>query len=385
MALFEHRRPPLLYKNRTPYKCIGSIAPQLPPPASTVPSIGPLQRPSCTAINVHRRFRELAALNLPYAVFLGLCAYLHALRGWRWEIAPACLDSFICAYPAYRGSSEYRRASYHAWFQAVSPPSPGPPILTAGTLDAIADENQYTFGFVRESLLAIAQHRGLAIEGYPPAGRYAHEDHGLRQIYTPPPAPAPPAAGPVHDIQFRPLDFDHLPVWHDKKALRVSLEIRTRDELAEWLRQDWVFDTYEEYCVAVLDTWRSERADLAPAIRRSSAKFVINSSVHALCRHDAHFLRGGDRADWTPEEHDICFITRLVTEGRRAGRWWERCNPDDTAALCTIGYRLMCWLRHIHRLVATTCTGPLRQRAADCQWFTELQHERACRARHRAV
>jgi hypothetical protein len=288
-------------------------------------------------MNIHRRFRELnpAAADMSSPVFLGLCAYLHVLLSWRWPIPAEQFDNFICAYQAYQKHPSYRQVSYHAWFWSNPQPTPRPPILEADTLDAIAAENPYTFGFVNESMCAIARHRGLdpadatrAALGPPRTDIQPAQDRIPGTPPHPDPQHAAPNTGtptqPIRAAQFQPLDLDELGdpyIWHNEKALRKSLGVRDRDELFKWMQQDWVFEVYEEYCVAVLDQWLLERCVPAlPASRGSSAKFIINSSARALQLQDTHHLQDRDRTRWTQDEHDVRFIVRLVDEGRRYGR-----------------------------------------------------------------
>jgi hypothetical protein len=342
-----------------------------PAPAST----------RCLVMIVHRRFRELVALDLPPPVFLGLCAYLYVLLGWGWPVPGGRLDSFICAYQTYRHLPPHR-VSYHAWLEANPyPDGQHPPLLDLATLGAIVDENPYTFAFVRESLHIIARQRGLVPPD--PAPPVDVDPQGDRAPDRGDPGPSLGALS-VHDTQDQPLELDDLQVWHDEKALRKSLDLHDRAELFQWIQQDWVFDIYEEYCVAVLDHWRANRGgDVQPTIRGSAARFIISTGIRALA-HDTHHLQDRDRTHWTQDEHDIRFIARLVSEGRQPERWWERQrSPVHTATLCTTAYRLLCWLRHVHRLVATRGVGGQLQRAVDCKWYTQLQEERARRADER--
>jgi hypothetical protein len=319
------------------------------------------------ALNIYRRFQELAGLSLPSHVFLGLCAYLYALVGWHWPLPAERFDSFICSYAVYKDLGHVT-ASYHTWFLQL--PQPGRySILDRATLERIAAENPYTFALTRESLCAIARRHGAAAPSPAP----------VAALPPMPPRAATPATPPTAlALPPQPPDLTSLQPWHDERALRKALGVRDRDELLAWVRQDWVFAIYEEYYTAVLSQWQAGRPDLHPGVRGSSATFIVNSSLAAL---HSYTLPVQDRSRWTQDQHDIRLVSRLVAEGQQPDRWWERHGPGETPTLCITAYRFLCWLRHIHRLAATQGAGSQLQRAVDCRWFTELQEERTRRAR----
>ncbi|KAE9370676.1 hypothetical protein N431DRAFT_509922 [Stipitochalara longipes BDJ] len=279
-------------------------------------------------------------------------------------------------------------------------------------LAAIRQENPYTFALADESLRAIAHERTLrATKDYPHSGEshsgsawssrqqgntYNRASYGM----------SGPTSSPIEDTQhggcrdslsnpptatsaaqFQDLG-EFLPErqWHSEKAIRDRLGVRNKQELLAWLCQDWVLDVCEAYCAAQLDTKRMEEqkyldagGEVAPGRKRSSAKFLINSSVLALHSKAARYTEDlVNTSNWSADDHDIRFIVRLVQHGRYASRWWENWGEaKHTAALCCTAYQILCWLRHIHRLSSGPSASNQVQRAIANHWQILLRTARA--------
>ncbi|KAF8860616.1 hypothetical protein BDZ45DRAFT_741281 [Acephala macrosclerotiorum] len=115
--------------------------------------------------------------------------------------------------------------------------------------------------------------------------------------------------------------------WHSEKELRDSLGVRNKEELLAWLKEQMYLDN---------------GCDIPPGRKRSSAKFLINSSALTLNSRNPRYTYG------------------------YAGRWWENwCEAEHTGMLCCTAYKVLCWLRHIHRLSSgSSPTNQLRRATA---------------------
>lgn len=179
---------------------------------------------------------------------------------------------------------------------------------------------------------------------------------------------------------------------NSEEALRKLLELRDRTELATWLSQDWVADVYIEYYDVTIDQWRRTMetieavgGKIPPQERRSSQKFLVHHAADALRSRCARYVTTTvAKSFWTNDDHDIRFIVRIVDEGRASGRCWERfTRGHHTEYLCTVAYRLMYWLRAMHKIIVAT-SGMSRWHKANCdRWFKFLRHIRDQRARLR--
>ena len=192
--------------------------------------------------------------------------------------------------------------------------------------------------------------------------------------------PSPPAVQPPAPQDLRKCS---------EEALRKLLGVRDKEEMVLWLSQGWVVDIYAEYCRATIDDWRAAMetieangGDIPLPERRSSQKFLVNRAADALRSRNPRFTSTHVADDhWTGDDHDVRFIVRLVDEGRVSGRCWERYNRGDhTERLCAIAYRLMCWLRAMHRITNAT-SGSSRWYKANCdRWVAVLSNARRRRA-----
>jgi hypothetical protein len=154
------------------------------------------------------------------------------------------------------------------------------------------------------------------------------------------------------------------------------------------LSQDWVLDVCDGYCAAQLDTKRLHEqrsldngTSVAPGRRRSSARFLINTSVQALHNKTARYTQDVvNTSNWTTDDHDVRFIVRLVQQGRCAGRWWENwCEAKHTGKLCCTAYQVLCWLRHIHGVSSGSSSNSRIQRVLANHWHALLTDARAKR------
>jgi hypothetical protein len=86
---------------------------------------------------------------------------------------------------------------------------------------------------------------------------------------------------------------------------------------------------YDEYYVSKLDIRRRDEETLfregqsvPPTRKRLSSTFLINTAVSALhCLRSRYSQYPVEKTNWMPEDHDIRFLTRIIQEGRRSGRW----------------------------------------------------------------
>jgi len=113
----------------------------------------------------YRQFQERYATDLSISEFLGLCAYLFVIVRWKYDISICAFDSFVYEYSRFKSAREsVKDRSYHQWLLdegLLAGPQSCATILCEQTLRAISDENQYTFGYVEESLEAIFQEQCL--------------------------------------------------------------------------------------------------------------------------------------------------------------------------------------------------------------------------------
>ena len=174
-----------------------------------------------------------------------------------------------------------------------------------------------------------------------------------------------------------------------EEALRKLLHLRDREEMATWLSQDWVADAFIEYYDTAIDHWRrameaieAAGGEIPPQERRSSIKFLVNRAADALRSRNIRYVSASIVGSyWTKDDQDIRFLVRTVDAGRAAGRCWERYTHGDyTEHLCTVAYRLMCWLRAMHKITVAT-SGMSRWKKANCdRWFNVLRRIREQRA-----
>ncbi len=176
---------------------------------------------------------------------------------------------------------------------------------------------------------------------------------------------------------------------NSEEALRKLFRLRDRNEMAAWLTQVWVADIYIEYYNVAIDHWRrameaveAAGGEIPPQERRSSQKFLVHRAADALRSRSPRYVSTPvAKAYWTKDDHDIRFIVRIVDEGRASGRCWERyTSGDHTEYLCAVAYRLMCWLRAMHKITVAT-SGMSRWHKANCdRWFNILRRIRDQRA-----
>lgn len=174
-----------------------------------------------------------------------------------------------------------------------------------------------------------------------------------------------------------------------EEAVRKLLCLRSRDEMATWLSQDWVADAFIEYYNMAIDHWRTAMeaieaagGEIPPQDRRSSEKFLVGRAADALRSRNPRYVAPSiAESYWTKDDQDIRFLVRIVDAGRASGRCWERyTRGDHTEYLCTVAYRLMCWLRAMHKITVAT-SGMSRWKKANCDgWFNILRGIRGQRA-----
>ena len=376
-----------------------------------------------------RQFEDQYRTSLSSIVFRGLCSYLYVLLQWGYTLQPPAFDSFILAYPRFLECCQtlHDNSSYHVWLldHGLTTGIRGH-ILSLEALSSIRAENPYTFEYAAASLIAILRQRekpgvldtseflrgqrlaaiAKPIEGMDLSLHSRHDqssggsqDSGTTASTDSEDRAKEPSPEQLQSPQpdcsnrFEDLEGSELPVhqWHSEKDLRSSLRIRDKHELLTWLKQDWVLSIYDEYCTAELDPRRAHERRLqtqgVPIPRtpkRSSAKFLINSSVAALrAVAKSRFLC--DRpvtTNWTSDDHDIRFMVRLVQAGRVSGRWWEnRRQEKHLKELCIVAYRLLSWLRYTHRLSSARSKSSQMQRAAASHWYQKLTTARTARAK----
>jgi hypothetical protein len=118
--------------------------------------------------------------------------------------------------------------------------------------------------------------------------------------------------------------------WHSEKQLRESLGIRNKEELLVWLSQDWVVDICNIYYAVQIDNkcleeqkYLDNGSDVPPGRKRSSAKFLINSSIIVLRAGygNSRYTQGyANVSNWTVDNFDIKFVVQMVRKGKQAGR-----------------------------------------------------------------
>ena len=177
--------------------------------------------------------------------------------------------------------------------------------------------------------------------------------------------------------------------YHSEEALRKQLQLRDRDELAAWLSQDWVADVYIEYYDVAIHQWRTAMeaieaagGDIPLREKRLLKKFLVRRAADALRSRSQRYVPiSVAKAYWTKDDHDIRFIVQIVDKGRASERCWERyTRGNDTEYLCAVVFRLMFWLRAMHKISVAT-SGMSRWNNANCKrWFNVLRHIRECRA-----
>ena len=169
---------------------------------------------------------------------------------------------------------------------------------------------------------------------------------------------------------------------NSEMALTKALRVRGREELVAWLSQSWVAGCFIEYYDTAIHDWRiameaieANQENMPRSERRSNQKLLVTGAVDALRWRNPRFLNDDvSKTYWTKDDHDIRFIVRLVAAGRSPGRCWEGqgCGPAGMEHLCGIAYRLMCWLRAMHRITLAT-SGMSRWHKVNCdRWFTVL-------------
>ena len=179
-----------------------------------------------------------------------------------------------------------------------------------------------------------------------------------------------------------------------EETLRKLLRLRDRDEMATWLSQDWVADAFVEYYDRAIDYWRRAMeeieamgGEIPPQERRSSEKFLVSRATDALRSRNPRYVSILiPESYWTKDDQDIRFLVRMVDAGRATGRCWERyTRGDHTEHLCMVAYRLMCWLRAMHKITIAT-SGMSRWKKANCdRWFNFLRDIREQRAGFRGA
>lgn len=361
------------------------------------PKVGRPSQASITAkrndlvtAHVYRRFENLYNLDVPIEVFEGLCAYLSILLQWRWKIPVIQYDAFILDYSMFKRLEREDKhtaggLSYHHWFKTKTTHGEcSMAILDQQSLNAIMSEKPYTFALAKQSVRIISckRHRNPDIddarEQEPGSGqnKRQRQSQGTGGVES------------TRSAQFQGLG-EYMPErqWHSEKQLRESLGIRNKEELLAWLSQDWVVDICDVYCAAQIDNKRLEKqkhlengSDVPPGRKRTSAKFLINSSIIALKAGDGNsrYTQGHvNVSNWTVDDFDIKFVVQLVREGKQAGRWWENWGDADTTTLCCTAYKVLCWLRYIHRLSSGSSSSNLLQRKTANHWCTLINKARA--------
>ena len=174
-----------------------------------------------------------------------------------------------------------------------------------------------------------------------------------------------------------------------EEALRKLLGLRDRNEMATWLSQAWVADAFIEYYDRAIDHWRRAMeeieamgGEIPPQERRSSEKFLVCRAADALRSRNPRYVSASiPESYWTKDDQDIRFLVRMVDAGRATGRCWERyTRGDHTEYLCTVAYRLICWLRAMHK-ITTAPSGMSRWKKTNCDnWFNILRCIREQRA-----
>ncbi|RDW91143.1 hypothetical protein BP5796_02308 [Coleophoma crateriformis] len=354
-------------------------------------------------IKTFSRLQEVLRLTCSPAAFTTLCVYLLALHQMGWELPAEAFDLFISEYHKFeeQASSEPRWFSYHSWFQERmahhSVPRPPVTTLTLHTLETIRAENPYTEAYVQRCLgHIIKEHlrRDRGVADAAPAGKVRPEPRAVptqgstQSRTTPTPSPGEPAwtiPAPHGSSEAR-VDMLDQP-WHSEKGLREVLGLRNREELLVWLKQDWVLDVYDEYCIVELDPRRQRELALLrhghavpSSFKTSWADYLIGAAAAALHHSLPRYCRANPpKHHWTRDDHDVRFIAQLVLAGRESGRWWEHRRGEDTRQLCTYAYRLLCWLRNVHRISSARGQSTQIQRAAANHWVEHLTHARSLR------
>ena len=255
-------------------------------------------------------------------------------------------------------------------------------ILTKESLNDITKEKPYTFALAKQSMRIIARkrHRDRDVHDI------REQDSGSSQIKRQ--RQGPSTVESTKSAQFHGLG-EYMPErqWHSEKQLRESLGVRNKEELLAWLSQDWVIDICNTYCAAQIDNKRLEEqkhldngSSIPPGRKRTSAKFLINSSIMALKAGDGNsrYTQGhANMSSWTVDDFDIKFVVHLVYEGRQAGRWWEDRSDADIAKLCCTAYKILCWLRYIHKLSSGSSSSNVLQRKTANHWCVLINKARS--------
>lgn len=109
-------------------------------------------------------FCQWADLKYRSSAFLGLCAYLHIAVSWGSPVPEYALDDFIISYSTWLAANNNAHAptGYHAWYMTAGVAvlqaqwqqygRPYPQVLDFSTLDAIVQENPYTYKYTQQTM-----------------------------------------------------------------------------------------------------------------------------------------------------------------------------------------------------------------------------------------
>jgi len=108
-----------------------------------------------TTITVYRHFQQQYHIKMSSDIFVSLCACLHILLYWGFELPTSAFDLFIYAYDEFRvhASTSLRNPAYHDWLisnQLVNHRKGV--VLDPDILESIGWENLYTFNFVKRAM-----------------------------------------------------------------------------------------------------------------------------------------------------------------------------------------------------------------------------------------
>ena len=167
-----------------------------------------------------------------------------------------------------------------------------------------------------------------------------------------------------------------IPYWYSHKRLIARLALENDFDLAHWLRQPWVIEYFHEYAGNYLNKIHVHEEDVLDQHSGddtvhlhyydrdnpgwTAAQHVMTTAAGALLNPDSMYLSmSSDTEQFEDWQHEVRFVVQLVQSGL-AHNAWNR--VIDHTVLCTIGYHLSAWLRHINRatVMGYRRTAPLK-------------------------
>jgi hypothetical protein len=180
---------------------------------------------------------------------------------------------------------------------------------------------------------------------------------------------APPKRLQTHLTAPAPRDQDtrknSLPNNVTDYELLGILGLSERQELRDWLSQDWVVDRIREYKSAVIDTFPAPRKHQWFKYLQHRIDVILDTieyrgskeyrryaeSPNAKTRQKAkekqenmqlRYLGSPDKAGWSIDDHDIRFLVQIVADGQAPGKAWAGLKTNDAILRA---WAVLRWLR----------------------------------------